>query len=74
MMVKDLKDCLHDGEIESYQWLPTHEMWADILTKEKKICLGLESALLLNILDIPDVNGERRNKNGKYKEQEDFAT
>ena len=71
MTVKDLKDCLHNGEIDSYLWLPVHEMWAKILTKKKKICFGLESSLLYNVLDLPDghinlvwlVRGEIRMEN-----------
>ena len=47
--MRDLKDCLRDKEIDSYQWLPTHEMWADVLTKKMKMPADLES-LLLDIL------------------------
>ena len=56
MTVKDLKDCLCNGEIESYQWLPTHKMWADILAKDMKMCSVLESPLPFNVLDLPDDN------------------
>ena len=49
MTVRDLKDHLRDKEIDSYQWLPTHEMWTDVLTKEMKMPVGLESVLLDNI-------------------------
>ena len=59
LTVKDLKDLLQDKEIDSYQWLPTHEIWADVLTKEMMIPAGLESFLLDNVFDLP---GERINK------------
>ena len=35
------------------QWLPTQEMLADVLTKERKMPSGLESVLWDNILDLP---------------------
>ena len=35
MTVKDLKDRLLQGEVTSYSWLPTKEMMADCLTKER---------------------------------------
>ena len=44
---------LWDKKIDSYQWLPTHEIWADVLTKGMKMLAGLESALLDNVLDLP---------------------
>ena len=34
MTVRELKDRLLEGEVESYAWLPTEQMWADVLTKE----------------------------------------
>lgn len=55
----DLKDRLRDKEIESYQWLPTDDMWADVLMKEMKMPSGLESVLLNNVLDLP---GDKINK------------
>ena len=57
--VREFKDCLRDKEIESYQWPPTHEMWADVLTKEMKMPADLESDLLDKVFDLP---GERINK------------
>ena len=53
MMIWDLKDHLQDKEVSSYQWLPKHEMWVDVLTKEMKMPAGLESMLLDNVLDLP---------------------
>ena len=39
-------------EITSYAWLPTHSMWADILTKDKKVTLELEDILIKNRMDL----------------------
>ena len=36
-VITDLKQRLIDEDISSYAWLPTNYMWADILTKEKKM-------------------------------------
>ena len=43
---------IQDKEVNSYQWLPTHKMWVDILTTEMKMPSGLELVLLNNILDF----------------------
>ena len=42
MTVLDLKERLRNGEVKSYQWLPTEAMWADGLTKEKEMPEGLK--------------------------------
>ena len=34
MTVQEMKEKLIDGEVKSYQWLSTKEMWADGMTKE----------------------------------------
>ena len=34
IVVLDLKKRLMEGEVTSYQWIPTGSMWADALTKE----------------------------------------
>ena len=52
--VRDLKDPLQDKEINSYQWLPTYNMWANVLTKEIKMASGFKSLLLDNVLYLPD--------------------
>ena len=36
-VITDLKQRLIDDEISSYAWLPSNSMWANILTKEKKM-------------------------------------
>ena len=56
MTVRELKDRLLEGEIASYAWLPTEEMWADALTKEMKIPPGLDKVLAMNKMELPDCN------------------
>ena len=41
----DLKERLLSGEITSIAWLPTKDMWADLLTKETKLQKALEDVL-----------------------------
>ena len=53
-VIINLKERLANGEISSYAWLPTHNMWADILTKEKKIPLNLEYIQIRNRMDLGD--------------------
>ena len=45
MTVQELKEKLLEGEIQSYQWLSTKEMWADGLTKEMEMAEGLRQLL-----------------------------
>ena len=45
MTVQEMKEKLLEGEIKSYQWLSTKEMWADGLTKEMKMAEGLRQLL-----------------------------
>ena len=56
MTVRELKDRLLEGEIASYAWLPTEQMWADALTKEMKIPSGLEKVLQMNEMELPNCN------------------
>ena len=53
-VIVDLKERLVNGEISSYAWLPTQNMWADILTKEKQLPETLEDVLIRNIMDLGD--------------------
>ena len=53
MIIRYLKDRLQDKEVNSYQWLLTHEMWVNVLTKEMKMPSGFESVLWDNVLDLP---------------------
>merc|ERR1711989_305640 len=45
MTVQEMKEKLIEGEIVSYQWLSTREMWADGLTKEMEMAEGLRNLL-----------------------------
>ena len=53
MTVVDLKERLVDGDIHSYSWLPTKDMWADMMTKEMKIPPALEDVITRNVMDLP---------------------
>ena len=55
MTIVDLKERLLKGEESSYAWLPTEMMWADILTKEKKLPQSLEDVLIKNEMNLQDV-------------------
>ena len=45
MTVQEMKEKLLEGEIESYQWLFTKEMWAHGLTKEMEMAECLRQLL-----------------------------
>ena len=45
MTVQEMKEKLIEGEIKSYQWLSTKEMWVDGLTKEMEMAEGLRKLL-----------------------------
>ena len=53
LTVVDLKERLVDGDIFSYSWLPTKNMWADMMTKEMQLPPALEDVFLKNDLDLP---------------------
>ena len=53
MIVVDLKERLVDGDIYSYSWLPTKDIWADIMTKEMKLPSSLEDVIVKNVMDLP---------------------
>ena len=54
--ITDIKKRLVEGEITSYAWLPTPNMSADILTKEKKILLDLEKVFINNQMKLRDTS------------------
>ena len=54
-MIANLKQRLINDEISSYAWLPTDSMWADILTKGKKISLTFEKVIATNTLTLGDI-------------------
>ncbi len=45
MTVQEMKEKLRDGEIKSYQWVSTKQIWADGLTKEMAMTEGLRKLL-----------------------------
>ena len=45
MVVKEMKDKLREGEITSYQWVSTKNIWADGLTKEMPMTEGVRELL-----------------------------
>ena len=51
--IVDLKERLVDTDIFSYSWLPTKNMWADMMTKEMQLLPALEDVFLKNDLDLP---------------------
>ena len=55
-VIMDLKERLLSGEITSIAWLPTKNMWADLLTKETKLPEALEDILIKNVMDIEDTS------------------
>ena len=52
MTIVDLKERLLNGEITSIAWLPTERMWADLLTKERKLPEDLEDVLFKNDMNL----------------------
>ena len=53
--IVDLKERLVDGDIQSYSWLPTQDMMADMMTKEMKIPFNLEEVIMRNTLHLPSL-------------------
>merc|ERR1711873_197558 len=45
MVVQEMKEKLRDGEINSYQWVSTKQIWTDGLTKEMAMTEGLRRLL-----------------------------
>merc|ERR1711873_294114 len=45
MNVQEMKEKLRDGEIKSYQWVSTKQIWADGLNKEMEMAEGLRQLL-----------------------------
>ena len=56
MTIVDLKERLVKGEVTSISWLPTERMWADLLTKEKKLPEDLEDILFRINMDLQDTS------------------
>ena len=51
--VVDLKERLVDGDIQSFSWLLTQDMMADLMTKEMKVPFNLEEVIMRNTLQLP---------------------
>ena len=45
MVVQEMKEKLRDGDITSYQWVSTKNIWADGLTKEMPMTEGVRKLL-----------------------------
>ena len=43
--MQDLKEKLMQGEVTSYQWISTSDMWSDGLMKEMDMAEGLKKVL-----------------------------
>ena len=58
MLVKEMKDKLRDGEIDSYQWVSTKKIWADGLTKEMPMTDGVRKLVKSGTCDMvsEDIN------------------
>ena len=52
MIVQELKDSLMEGDVKSYQWIPTREMWSDGLTKEMEMAEGLRKMMKIGTCDL----------------------
>ena len=52
MTVQELKDSLIEGDVRSYQWIPTREMWSDGLTKKMEMSEGLRKMLKTGVCEL----------------------
>ena len=52
MTVQELKDSLVEGDVRSYQWIPTKEMWSDGLTKEMEMAEGLRKMMKTGVCEL----------------------
>ena len=55
-VITDIKQRLVNKEVNSYAWLPTSSMWADILTKEKKMPPSFEDVISKNDLKLENTS------------------
>ena len=56
LVIMDLKERLLSGEITSIAWLPTKDMWGDLLTKETKLPKALENIFVKNDMRIENAS------------------
>ena len=67
-MVSEMKDKLKDGEITSYQWVSTKDIWADGLTKEMSMSEGVRKLLRQGACSmVPQDINKVVNQNGEIK-------
>ena len=52
MTVQELKERLMEGDVRSYQWIPTKEMWSDGLTKEMEMAEGLRKMMQTGVCEM----------------------
>merc|ERR1711895_430810 len=52
MTVQELKERLMEGDVKSYQWIPTKDMWSDGLTKEMEMAEGLRKRLKTGVCEL----------------------
>ena len=84
MTVQELKERLMEGDVRSYQWIPTKEMWSDGLTKEMEMAEGLRKMMQTGVCEMKKeevnkvvyekdeirmVNIRNRKKNEEEKEE-----
>ena len=43
-----------EGDLKSYQWVPTDQIWADALTKEMNIPEGFRKVIIKEDLEMED--------------------
>ena len=56
MIIVNLKERLLRGDITKYSWLLTERMWANLLTKERKLPKDLEDFLIRNNMNLQDTS------------------
>ena len=77
-----MKDKLTDGEITSYQWVSTKDIWADELTKERPMSEGVRNLLKKGTCNmgqkeenkVINQNGEVKMINERNRKQIKFKT
>ena len=52
MTVQELKERLIEGDVRSYQWILTKEMWSDGLTKEMEMAEGLRKMMQTGVCEM----------------------
>ena len=55
-VIMDLKEILLSGEFTLIAWLPTSDMWTDLLTMETKLLEALEEILIKKVMNIEDTS------------------